>query len=399
MGVRFRTLRRAGSARVGLLDTPHGPVETPAFMPVGTQGAVKALAPTDLKEIGAQIVLCNAYHLYLRPGHELVRRAGGLHSFMGWEGPILTDSGGYQVLSLADLRRVEDDGVLFRSHLDGSEHFLTPEGVVEIQEALGSDIAMVLDECIGYPATREEAERAAERTLLWAERSLGARRGGSALFGIVQGSTFPDLRGRCASALASMTFDGYAVGGLSVGETKEEMYEALEASLEPLPADAPRYLMGVGTPLEVLRSIEAGIDLFDCVVPTRLARHGTLVTSRGYLTVRNAAFAEDLGPPDPGCGCRTCRTHSRAYLRHLFKAGEVLALRLASHHNLHYVISLLERARRAVARGALADLIEEVEEVYGTAGERAQGDELRDERDGWNEAGATVTRERPRQRR
>lgn len=327
----------------------------PAFAPVGTQANVKTLEPRDLHELGATLVLSNTYHLYLRPGHELVERMGGLHRFMGWDGPMLTDSGGYQVFSLAHRRKLDDDGVTFRSHIDGSSHRFTPERVMEIEQALGADIAMVLDEC-PEPLDREYNERALERTHRWAERCRAAHtRPDQALFGIVQGGVFPDLRLRSAEFLGGLDFPGYAVGGLAVGETKEQMYATLDETCPALPRDKPRYLMGVGAPEDIVEAVHRGIDFFDCVLPTRIARNGALMTPSGRLNIRNERFAEDPKPVDETCTCYTCRTFSRSYLRHLFKAKEITGLRLATIHNVHFMLRLMEDIRAAIRAGTFAD--------------------------------------------
>lgn len=355
MAIRFELLQGYQAAlgpRLGRLVTPHGDIETPVFMPVGTQATVKSLSPTEVAGAGAQVILANTYHLYLRPGPEVVREAGGLHHFMGWPHSILTDSGGFQVFSLAPLRRISEDGVLFRSHLDGSEHFFTPERAVAIQEALGADIIMAFDECPPYPCTREEAEAAARRTLAWARRCLQAqRRADQALFGIVQGSVFPELRAEQARALVELDFPGYAIGGLSVGEPKPLMYDMLEVVTPLLPREKPRYLMGVGSPDALLEGVARGIDMFDCVLPTREARHGRVYTWDGVLTIRNATFARDWRPIDAECGCEACRHFTRAYLRHLFKAGEILGLRLATLHNLHFFLDLMAQIRKSLREG------------------------------------------------
>jgi len=343
-------------ARRGRLHTPHGPVETPVFMPVGTQGTVKTLEPRDLLAEECRILLCNTYHLYLRPGHQLVREFGGLHRFMGWERAILTDSGGYQVLSLARLRRITEEGVAFQSHLDGSRHFLTPEKVVEIQGALGVDIMMALDECPPHDAPRDYHAASLERTLRWAARCRDARPAGAgALFGIVQGGTFPDLRARSATATAELGLEGYALGGLGIGEGPAAMYATVAHTLAHLPVGAPRYLMGVGTPRDLLECMARGIDMFDCVLPTRNARNGTLFTSTGRVNIKGAAYARDERPVEPGCGCYTCRHFSRAYLRHLYVAEEILGLRLNTIHNLHYYVELMRQARETIAAGLFAD--------------------------------------------
>jgi queuine tRNA-ribosyltransferase len=345
-------------ARLGRLRTPHGDVETPCFMPVGTAGTVKGLPQEMLESLGVQLLLANTYHLYLRPGHDLIRRLGGLHRFMTWPRPILTDSGGYQVFSLADLRRVTDEGVAFRSHLDGSEHFLTPESAVDIQLALGSDIQMVLDECIEAPAARERAAQAMQRTFAWARRArnhLLAQPGHSrhAQFGIVQGGTHSDLRREAADQITSLDFPGYAVGGLAVGEPHEVTCAMTAEVTARLPAGRPRYLMGVGQPEDIPDYVMRGIDMMDCVLPTRAARHGCLYTSAGRILIKNSEFAEDLRPIEENCGCLACRRYSRAYLRHLFRAGELLAHLLLTHHNLTFYLRLMREIREAIARGEL----------------------------------------------
>jgi queuine tRNA-ribosyltransferase len=361
----FRVTHTDGLARAGVMTTPHGVVETPAFMPVGTQGAVKAMTVRTLEEAGARIILGNTYHLWLRPGAELIARRGGLHRFNGWSGPILTDSGGYQVFSLAARRKVDEAGVRFRSHLDGSEQHLTPERAVDIQALLGSDIAMVLDECPPHPSTRETIRTSLELTTRWAGRArtrLEAIRaggpdlpapttGGQAQFGIVQGGVFTDLRGESADQLIALDFDGYAIGGLSVGEPNHLMYEVVGATAPRLPAGKPRYLMGVGTPADLIENVSRGVDLFDCVLPTRNARNGQLLTRFGPLNVKNARFAEDDLPPDPECGCYTCRHFSRAYLRHLFVAGEITASILNTIHNLAFYLDTMRLIREAIAFG------------------------------------------------
>ena len=343
-----------GQARLSTLHTPHGPIEMPAFAPVGTLANVKTLEPRDLKEAGAQLVLSNTYHLYLRPGHELVARCGGLHKFMGWDGPMLTDSGGYQVFSLAQQRKLDDDGVTFRSHIDGSLHRFTPEKVMEIEQALGPDIAMVLDEC-PPPLDRRYNEEALTRTHRWAERCREAhRRADQALFGIVQGGVFEDLRLHSAAFLRRLDFPGYAIGGLAVGETKEQMYTTLDTTCPALPADKPRYLMGVGAPEDIVEAVGRGVDMFDCVLPTRIARNGQLLTRQGRMNMRNAQYAEDQRPVQEDCTCYTCRTFSRAYLRHLYKAGEISALRLGTIHNVNFMLTLMREVRDAIAAGEFA---------------------------------------------
>lgn len=341
----------SGPARLGRITTPHGEIHTPAFAPVGTQATVKALDPRDLREVGAELILANTYHLHLRPGADVVAEMGGLHSFMGWEGPILTDSGGFQVFSLAQNRRVSDEGVLFQSHIDGSRHLFTPEMVIAVQEQLGADIIMCFDEC-PEPHDRAYNEEAMARTHGWAARCKAAqRRADQALFGIVQGGVFPDLRKESAEFLTGLDFPGYAIGGLSVGETKTQMHAMLDVVTPWLPADRPRYLMGVGAPEDLLEGVARGIDLFDCVLPTRLARNASLFTREGRINIRNAGFARDPAPVEAGCSCYTCRHFSRAYLRHLFKAGEILAARLATIHNLHFLLQLARDIRAALAAG------------------------------------------------
>jgi len=339
-------------ARRGLLHTAHGVVNTPAFMPVATQGTVKGITPAQLRELGAEIVLSNTYHLSLRPGAALVRELGGLHRFMGWDGPILTDSGGYQVFSLAPLRKISDQGVEFRSHLDGKSMFLTPESVIGLQVELGVDIAMVLDECAPAGATRAQAEEAARRTLQWAARSRAVHMNpAQLLFGIVQGATYKDLRLQQARALVALDFPGYAVGGLSVGEDRDITMEVAEATVAALPAERPRYLMGVGLPEDLIRFVAMGYDMFDCVLPTRNGRNGMLFTSCGRLNIRLARYARDPAPADPECACYTCRTFSRAYLRHLAAANEMLGAQLLSLHNLHFYQQLMRDMRAAISAG------------------------------------------------
>lgn len=360
-------------ARCGRLTTPHGVVQTPFFLPVGTQASVKALTQEALEELGAEILLANTYHLYLRPGHELIRRLGGLHQFMSWPRAILTDSGGYQVFSLSELRKVTDEGVRFRSHLDGSEHLLTPEKAVEIQLALGSDIAMVLDECIETPAPREKAEAALKRTTAWARRAQqhfqeSARRNGKLLgqwqFGIVQGATFADLRRESARQLLDLNFPGYAVGGLAVGEPHETTCEMTAEVTGLLPKDRPRYLMGVGRPEQIADYVALGIDMMDCVLPTRAARHACLYTSEGRVLIKNLRYAEDQRPVDANCSCTVCRRYTRAYLRHLFSAGELTAAILATHHNVHFYLDIMRQIREAIEFGNLANFSSEMHARY-----------------------------------
>lgn len=343
------------SARTGELRTAHGTIETPVFMPVGTQATVKTLTPDDLHTAGAEIILGNAYHLYLRPGSGLVDRLGGLHAFMAWDGSILTDSGGFQVFSLGHLRDLSEEGVTFRSHIDGSTHLFTAESVVRIQEELGSDIAMVLDECTPYPVNEEEARESFERTTRWAERARTAhRRTDQALFGIVQGGMYPHLRRESATQLVDLNFPGYGIGGLSVGEPKDLFYEMMATSAAALPASKPRYVMGVGAPEDLFEAVVHGIDMFDCVLPTRLGRNGALFTRSGRINIRNARFREDRGPIDPACDCSTCRTFSLAYLHHLFHTQELLAYRLASLHNIRWTIQLVGEMRSAIRQGTFA---------------------------------------------
>ncbi len=353
----FRVTGRdaATRARTGILETSHGEVATPAFMPVGTRGTVKALEPRDLRELGFELILSNAYHLFLRPGHAVIRKLGGLHRFMGWDRAILTDSGGFQVFSLADLRRIDESGVEFASHLDGTRFRLTPELCMEIQEALGSDLVMPLDDCPPYPAERSRVEESVGRTARWARRSLAASlSAGQHRFGIVQGGVHLDLRARSAEEIAALDFEGFAVGGVGVGEPFPLGYEAVATVSALLPAAAPRYVMGIGTPAQIVDLIGEGIDLFDCVLPTRNARNGTLFTSLGRINIKRNEHREDPGPLDPNCGCAVCRRFSRAYLRHLYQCREILASRLNTIHNLAYFASVVARAREAVSRGEYA---------------------------------------------
>lgn len=363
-------------ARAGILHTAHGDIPTPIFMPVGTVGSVKAVAPDDLQAIGAPIILGNTYHLYLRPGHELVARHGGLHGFASWPGSILTDSGGFQVFSLSSLRKMREEGVEFRSHLDGSKHLFTPEKVLDIQLALNSDIMMMLDECVPYGASREYTEKSLGLTSRWAKRAIDAYPPGSApnlLFGITQGGFYKDLRTRSVEEICALNFDGFAIGGLSVGEAKHEMYDLLDHTAALLPADKPRYLMGVGTPLDIVTGISMGIDMFDCVLPTRNARNGTLYTSVGKINIRGKKYAEDDGPLDPACQCYTCRTFSRAYLRHLYVSKELLSFRLNSLHNLTYFLNLVRGARAAILEGRFAEYHAQIADLYPDEWAKGQG--------------------------
>ena len=353
----FTLLATDGAARRGRLRTAHGIVETPVFMPVGTRGTVKGLGPDDLRATGASIVLGNTYHLFVKPGHELIRELGGLHRFMAWDGPILTDSGGFQVFSLSKVRKLTEEGARFRSPVDGLERLLTPELAVEVQHALGADIIHPLDECLAYPATEEATERSLELTLRWARRSLDAHRRageGRALFGIVQGGTTEPLRRRAVDETAALGFDGYAIGGLAVGEPKPMMYDLTAWTAGLLPRDQPRYLMGVGKPEDLVEAVARGVDMFDCVLPTRNARNGQAFTTEGPLSIKQARFARDGAPLDAGCSCYTCRTFSRAYLRHLFLADELLVHRLLSLHNVSFFVGLMAAMREAIAQGQFA---------------------------------------------
>jgi queuine tRNA-ribosyltransferase len=357
---------RQTRARIGRIRTPHGELTTPAFMPVGTQASVKTMTPEELLACRAEIVLANTYHLYLRPGHTLIEDLGGLHHFMHWDRPILTDSGGFQVYSLSRLRKLGEEGVLFQSHLNGSRHLLTPEKAVEIQEALGSDIAMALDECVPYPAAYDYPRSSQELTTRWARRATAARRRPEqALFGIVQGGMYADLREQSACELVDLDLQGYALGGFSVGETKTLMYDLIGQTATYLPAEKPRYLMGVGTPADLLACVKLGVDMFDCVMPTRNARNGYLFTRQGKLIIKNARYAQDARPLDPECQCYTCRYYSRAYLRHLFVAEEILGPRLNTIHNLHYYMDVMHMIRAAIVEGRLDSLV-----IEATAGTR-----------------------------
>ncbi|RPI05381.1 MAG: tRNA guanosine(34) transglycosylase Tgt [Ignavibacteriae bacterium] len=360
--MKFQCIAQDGKARAGVLETDHGMVETPIYMPVGTQGTVKATEQRELIELGAQIILGNTYHLYLRPGMDVVEQAGGLHRFINWQRPILTDSGGFQVFSLTALRDIADHGVTFRSHLDGSQHIFTPESVIQIERQLGSDIMMVFDECTPYPCEFEYAKKSNEMTLRWAERckvaveQQPALYGHSqALFGIVQGSVYPEIREMSAIALVKLDFDGYAIGGLAVGEPVDEMYKMTEFTEQFLPADKPRYLMGVGTPENIIESIDRGVDMFDCVIPTRNGRNGMLWTRRGTMNIRNAQYKTDFTPVDAECDCYTCRNFTRSYLRHLFVTKEILALQLASIHNLALFLWVTSEARKAIIEKRFAE--------------------------------------------
>jgi queuine tRNA-ribosyltransferase len=380
----FQVLATAGGARRGQLHTPHGVVQTPAFMPVGTRGAVKAITQRDLEDLGAEIILGNTYHLYLKPGDELIARAGGLHRFMAWNRPILTDSGGYQVFSLAAMRRIREEGAEFRSHIDGSLHLLTPERAADIQARLGSDIAMVFDECAPASADRDAVREAMQRSARWARRGrdrfeairagdasdVHATNPGQAQFGIIQGGVHKDLRAESVAATVEIGFEAYAIGGLSVGEPVDVMYDVVGHTAPLLPEDRPRYLMGTGMPDDLIESVARGIDMFDCVLPTRNARNGQLLTSTGPMVIKNARYAEDQEPPDPACGCYTCQNFSRAYLRHLFIAGEMTGATLNTIHNLYYYLDLMRRIREAIVFGAFERLRLEFHQTFSRRPQR-----------------------------
>ncbi|RNF40958.1 tRNA guanosine(34) transglycosylase Tgt [Planococcus salinus] len=362
----IKTCKQTG-ARLGIVHTPHGSFETPAFMPVGTQATVKTMSPEELKAMDAGIILSNTYHLWLRPGNDVVKEAGGLHKFMNWDRPILTDSGGFQVFSLSEFRNIKEEGVHFRNHMNGDKLFLSPEKAMQIQNDLGSDIMMAFDECPPYPASHEYMKSSVERTSRWAERCLEAhgRKEDQGLFGIIQGGEYEDLRKQSAQDLVSLDFPGYAIGGLSVGEPKDVMNRALEFTTPLMPFNKPRYLMGVGSPDSLIDGAIRGIDMFDCVLPTRIARNGTLMTSTGRLNVKNAAFKRDFGPIDEKCDCYTCQNYSRAYVHHLIRADETFGLRLTSYHNLRFLLNLMEQVRQAIREDRLGDFREEFFEAYG----------------------------------
>lgn len=367
--VRYEFIKKCKQtgARLGRVHTPHGSFDTPAFMPVGTQATVKGMSPSELKEIEAQIILSNTYHMYMRPGQEIVKEAGGLHGFMNWDRPILTDSGGFQVFSLSDLRNIKEEGVTFKSHIDGSKHFISPEMSVQIQNNLGSDIMMAFDECTPYPCEFDYAKKSLERTTRWAKRCKEAHKDTErqSLFGIIQGGTFKELRIQSAKEILELDFPGYALGGLSVGEPAEEMYEMLECTVPLLPEDKPRYLMGVGSPDYLIEGAIRGIDMFDCVLPTRIGRNGTVLTSRGKLIVRDAIYARDFTPMDPECDCYACRNFTRAYIRHLIKADEVLGIRLTSWHNLRFLLNLMKNVRQAIIEDRLGDFRKDFFKAFG----------------------------------
>ncbi|HEX2908572.1 MAG TPA: tRNA guanosine(34) transglycosylase Tgt [Phototrophicaceae bacterium] len=369
MSFYFEIVKTQANARAGILHTPHGPIPTPVFAPVGTQGTVKAVPPRDLHELGAALILANTYHLHLRPGDELIRDLGGLHSFMAWDGPILTDSGGFQVFSLAEINKIDDQGVTFRSHLDGSKHRLTPESSMTIQENLGADIIMCFDQ-FSNPNDREAIARAVQRTSAWATRCREAHPDDTrqALFGIVQGGTFEDLRAESAAFLSSLNFPGYAIGGLAVGESKTQTYQTLDFTVPMLPTDKPRYLMGVGDPDDLAQAILRGVDIFDCVIPTRLARHGSALTKHGRINMRNLPYATDPNPVDPGCTCYCCQNFTRAYLRHLVKAGEILGAYLLSIHNIFFLVQHVQAMRNAILEDRLPEYVEGFLQQYQQTG-------------------------------
>lgn len=373
--IKYRVRAKDGNARTGEIKTPHGTIRTPVFMPVGTQATVKTMTREELEEIGSQIILGNTYHLYLRPGDELIDEFGGLHTFMNWERPILTDSGGFQVFSLGDLRKIKEEGAYFSSHIDGSRHFLSPEKSIEIQNNLGSDIIMALDECPPGLSSREYLIPSIERTTRWAKRCVEANRNKDrqGLFAIVQGGIFEELRDKSLNELKEYDkdFAGYALGGLAVGEPREDMYRILKYITPRLPEEKPRYLMGVGEPLDMLEAVENGIDMMDCVQPTRIGRHGTVFTKYGRLVVKNASYAKDKRPLDEGCSCYTCRNYSRGYIRHLFKSNEILGQRLATYHNLHFLIKLMENAQKAISEGRFKEFKKEFVENY-TMGKKSE---------------------------
>jgi queuine tRNA-ribosyltransferase len=365
--VTYQLLSKDGKARRGIISTPHGEIQTPVFMPVGTAATVKAMRPEEVSALGAEIILSNTYHLYLRPGHDVIREAGGLHKFMNWNKPILTDSGGFQVFSLGDLRKITEEGVTFSSHIDGSKHLFTPEKSMEVQNALGSDIIMAFDECAPYPAEREYVIPSMERTTRWLARCKEAHKNteGQSLFGIMQGGMYEDLRKISAKAIVDMDLPGYAIGGLSVGEPKDLMCQVLDYCVDFLPEDKPRYLMGVGTPDYLFEGVERGVDMFDCVLPTRLARNGAALTSIGQINIKNAKYERDFTPLDPNCDCYTCKNYSRAYLRHLYKGDEILSSMLLSNHNLYFLVNTMKKIQSAIEEGSFQQYKQEFYKQYG----------------------------------
>ena len=367
--VRYELIKKCkqSGGRLGRLHTPHGTIETPVFMPVGTQGTVKAMDPSELMDIGAEIVLSNTYHLHMRPGEKLIERAGGLHKFMNWDKTILTDSGGFQVFSLAELRNIKEEGVIFKSHIDGSKHFISPEKAIEIQNALGSDIIMAFDECLPHPCEYDYAKKSLHRTIRWAERCLETHKntGNQGLFGIIQGGMYKDLREESVREMVKLDFPGYSIGGLSIGEPKPIMYQVLDWTVHLLPENKARYLMGVGSPDCLIEGAIRGIDMFDCVLPTRIARNGTVFTSKGKVVIGNAQYAEDFAPMDDECDCYACKNFSRAYIRHLFKAKEILGPRLTTIHNLRFLINLMAQIRQAIREDSLLDFKKEFFKKYG----------------------------------
>lgn len=368
MAIKYELVKKSSqcNARAGIIHTPHGDIETPIFMPVGTRATVKAMTPEELKSIEAQIILGNTYHLYLRPGDDIIAEAGGLHKFMNWDRPILTDSGGFQVFSLGDMRKITEEGVEFRSHIDGSKHFISPEKSISIQENLGSDIMMAFDECVEYPAKKEYVESSMQRTLRWLDRCVEAHRNeNQALFGIVQGGMYKDLREYSAKETIKRDCDGFSIGGLSVGEPKELMIDILNFTTPFLPEDKPRYNMGVGTPDYLFESVEAGIDMADCVLPTRIARNGTAITSRGNLVVKNAVYKKDFAPLDQDCDCYTCKNYTRAYIRHLVNVNEILGARLLTIHNLHFLIDMMANIRKSIIEDRFLEYKKEFYEKFG----------------------------------
>jgi queuine tRNA-ribosyltransferase len=367
MAFSFKLIHRdkKTAARLGQIETPHGQIATPVFMPVGTQATVKAMTPEELEEIGARIILANTYHLHLRPGSKLIAEAGGLHKFMHWESPILTDSGGYQVFSLSKLNRITEEGVYFQSHIDGSRHFISPEKSMEIQRDLGSDIVMAFDECPPYPCEYEYIAKSLERTINWARRSKEAMTGkDQAIFGIIQGGVYRKLREEAVRALIEIDFPGYAIGGLSVGEDKEQMYQILDYTTPLMPSDKPRYLMGVGTPEDLIEGVKRGVDMFDCVMPTRIARHGTVFTSRGRLIIRDSSYEKDFTPLDADCDCYVCRNYTRGYIRHLIKRQEILGVRLTTYHNLYFLIKLMAKMRQAIQEDRFLEFCDNFYRLY-----------------------------------